>query len=158
MMEQASFFDLNWILPETEMAGFQIIEPDNSDNEDRQVSTRINVPQHVLREDTRSEYKKRLAARSTPSEESVEWHFGFLRHQLRQLMDPASGEELRQSILRWISTPLGDDSLDFSFEACCLAQGVDPETVAADVLYQYRRKFNIPREKLSPPRYSQTLR
>lgn len=67
---------------------------------------------------------------------------GYFKGCLAPLLDGRAGPQQKRELLEWVSLPLvhhlGEQVIPFSFEACCLLLGGNPEELQEQVLDQVR--------------------
>lgn len=77
------------------------------------------------------------------TQDVIKLHDGMLQAMLHRLSDNRVSKAQQQEILHWLSEPLVRDEealkRPFSYQACCLAAGVDPEDLRLMVIYYLKK-------------------
>ncbi len=62
--------------------------------------------------------------------------FGLLVDAIKLLRNPRAGADTRSGLLDWIES---DEITPFSFRVCCLAEGLDPDSLRDLLNFRFKR-------------------
>lgn len=84
---------------------------------------------------TAPKLKKKASLSSNWTEEEIKLlHSALLEESLRSLKQANGNLKTKAEVMRWIKKPIVDNPEPFSFQACCLYEQVNPETMQENIL------------------------
>lgn len=90
---------------------------------------------------------KPVTAVKKPSQKSSNWteeeikllHSALLEESLRAIKQANGNPQTKAEIMVWLKKPIVDNPVPFSFQACCIYEQVNPETMLEQILYIVER-------------------